>query len=147
MNEESVTRSVMEWLDGQGWEVLDYDFPGGGTGRKFRQESDCSAKNKGIVIPDIVAIKDDTCVLFEDKESDTADDYRKVVGLVRSTSLPEQMARAYPEHSINTVLAGIAYAGESHYLALAEKEGVDVVVQVDPQSGKCQIVYGTLTPK
>ena len=68
MTEEQVTKSILKWLVDSGWEILDYDFPGGGTGRKFHIGNGRSDKTKGIVIPDVIALRNDVILLFQARQ-------------------------------------------------------------------------------
>lgn len=132
MTEEQVAKAVMKWLDADGWEILDYDFPGGGTGRRFRFSDSASAadKNSGAFYPDIVAWKTGTFLLCENKASDTLSDYAKQARAKAEPTLASQLAYAYPGKAANAILTGIAFSGPFIHRAQAESAAVDFVFSV-----------------
>ena len=145
MREEQVTRTILQWLENMGWCILDYDFPGGGTGREFHLSENSSEKNKGIVIPDIIATRDGSLVLFEDKAEDTLSDYQKIRQLSSNPEFSELLRKAYPEKKIDNIIWGIGYSGTPKHLNQASSYHIDIIVQVvDVGQGKhdCSIVYG-----
>ena len=70
MSEEEVTNSIMDWLESCGWEIVSFDFPQSGTGRTLHPNPDVRehTKNKGGIIPDIVAIRNGIAAFFENKD-------------------------------------------------------------------------------
>ena len=54
MREEQVTKNILDWLEGNGWKIICYDFPQSGTGVLLHlNNSNRTEKNKGGIIPDI----------------------------------------------------------------------------------------------
>lgn len=147
MNEEQVTKAIVRWLAGAGWTILDYDFPGSGTGRPFHV-GDNGGKTKGIVIPDVIAERNGTIVLFENKSRDTTSDYRKIAKVSTNLRFGEALKNAYPAVGIKRILWAIGYYGEPKHLNLAAAAHVDIVVSVckgvDGEN-HCSIVYGNLS--
>lgn len=141
MREEQVARSVLSWLTERGWEILDYDFPGGGTGRSFHV-GEFQDKTSGLVIPDVIAIKDSTLLVMENKAKDTRSDYEKI-GRLSGSGFERLLHEAYPQRTFDHVVFGIAFSGPSRYAELAEVNGVGVVVQV-AEDGRCAIARGNL---
>lgn len=147
MTEEQVAKSILKWLADSGWEILDYDFPGGGTGRKFHVGGGMSDKTKGIVIPDIIAFKSNVILIFEDKAADTLSDYKKIKRLSESGEFRAQLEAAYSDISIVNVIWGIGYSGQQKYISLAAASNVQVVVNVSGncvENAMCNVVYGLL---
>ena len=147
MTEEQVTKSILKWLVDSGWEILDYDFPGGGTGRKFHIGNGRSDKTKGIVIPDVIALRNDVILILENKSVDTLSDYEKIKQLAESSDFRVQLEAAYPDISIVKVLWGVGYSGRQKYTSQAVNSNVNVVVNVSGNSvetASCNIVYGVL---
>ena len=147
MTEEQVKKAILKWLTDNAWEILDYDFPGGGSGRKFHVESGESDKTKGIVIPDIVAIKGGVVLICENKSVDTLSDYTKIKHLVHSNDFRAQLSLAYPDVVIEKVVWGIGYGGLPKHLAKASSSRVDVIISVvggENSSVLCNLVYGEL---
>lgn len=132
MTEEQVTKAVMEWLDRNGWEILDYDFPGGGTGRRFRFADAASRqdKNTGAFCPDVVAWRDGLFLLFENKAVDTLSDYGKQAKVKQDPTLPEQLKTAYPEKSFRGIWVALAFAVPFLHGDTADKIGIDAVLTV-----------------
>ena len=142
MTEEQVTRSVLQWLTDLGWDILDYDFPGGGTGRSFHID-DCVDKTEGIVIPDVIAFKDGVILLFEDKSVDTWTDYEKVERIAKTVKFLDLLRAAYPDKEICNIRWGIAYSGARRFIDRVKDTCIDFVVNVMPDS-KCEVVFGDL---
>ena len=67
MTEEQVTKSLLKWLSDHQWEIICFDFPQSGTGRFLHPNGDTN-KNKDTINPDIVAVKDNICLFFENKD-------------------------------------------------------------------------------
>jgi len=66
MKEEKVTKNILAWLESNGWEIISYDFPQSGTGVLLHLNSDKrTEKNKGGIIPDIIAVKNKIGVFME----------------------------------------------------------------------------------
>ncbi|MBR1835884.1 MAG: hypothetical protein IJ783_01220 [Kiritimatiellae bacterium] len=132
MTEEQVAKAVIEWLGADGWEILDYDFPGGGTGRRFRFSDAPSAadKNAGAFCPDVVAWKNGVFLLCENKAVDTLSDYAKQARAKAEPTLAAQLAAAYPGNAVNAILTGIAFSGPFIHRAQAESADVDFVFSV-----------------
>ena len=141
MREEQVARSALSWLTGRGWKILDYDFPGGGTGRSFHV-GEFHDKTSGLVIPDVIAIKDSTLLVMENKAKDTRSDYEKI-GRLAGLGFERLLHDAYPQRAFDHVVFGIAFSGPFRYAELAAANGVGVVVQV-AGDGNCAIVYGNI---
>jgi hypothetical protein len=52
-----VTKTILSYLSSKGWNIVAYDFPQSGTGIMLHPDRNYSEKNKGGIIPDIVAVK------------------------------------------------------------------------------------------
>ncbi len=138
MSEEQVTRSVLSWLAAHGWEILDYDFPGGGTGRSFHVGG-LSGKAAGIVIPDVVAWRRSCVLVMENKAKDTKTDYDKICRLSDGADFLRLLREAYPARPIDRMIWGVAFSGSPHYLTLAKSAGVGLVLQVKDDR-TCRVV-------
>lgn len=139
MSEEQVTRAVLSWLAAHGWEILDYDFPGGGTGRSFHVGG-MAGKNAGIVIPDVIAWKDSRVLVMENKARDTKSDYDKIRRLSGDMDFQAQLRKAYPAKPIDRIFWGIAFSGQPRYLMMASGAGVGLVLRVT-EDRTCQVEY------
>lgn len=144
MSEEQVTRAVLSWLTAHGWEILDYDFPGGGTGRSFHV-GEVAGKNAGIVIPDVIAWKDSSVLVMENKAKDTKSDYDKIHRLSGNEDFLSQLRKTYPTKQMGRILFGIAFSGPPRYLKMASDMGVGLVLRVD-EDRTCQVEYAEDLP-
>ena len=140
MFEESVTKAILVWLKETGWTVLDYDFPGGGTGRKFHMGGASSSKTKDIWIPDIVAVKNGAFLLFENKRVDTLSDYAKIRDVSRNPRLVSELSAAYPQEDVKTISFGIGFSGPARYADRIPESGANLVVAVGNDSS-VQVLY------
>ena len=80
MTEEKVTIAILLYLENNGWEVVTYDYPQSGTGRVIHPNIGVreDTKNKGAIIPDIIAVRNGNAVYFENKNRFYALDFDKV---------------------------------------------------------------------
>lgn len=78
MTEEQVTKSLLHYLTDNGWHIVCFDFPQSGTGRILHPNNANSQKNKDSIIPDIVAVKNNISLFFENKDRYYFPDYEKV---------------------------------------------------------------------
>lgn len=132
MTEERVTKTAMDWLSARGWEILDYDFPGGGTGRRFRFSDAGSSrdKNAGTFCPDIVAWKDGSIILFENKAIETLSDFGKQAKVRGDPSIRDQLASAYPGKRFVDVFVALSFSGTFKRQEEAKSFGIDFVLTV-----------------
>ena len=79
MREEKVTKIILDWLEENGWTIICYDFPQSGTGVLLHlNNSNRTEKNKGGIIPDIIAVKHDAALFFENKDRFYEPDFEKL---------------------------------------------------------------------
>lgn len=96
ITEESVTKCLLNWLVGLGWDIVAFDFPQSGTGLVLHpDEANRSAgtKNQGAIIPDIIARKAGRFVFFENKDRFVAEDFAKLHAIKASGSHGKAIAR------------------------------------------------------
>lgn len=102
MTEEQLTKTILDWLETNGWKIICFDFPQSGTGVSLHPNEDVrTTKNKGAIIPDIVAIKGKTVVFFENKDRFVLSDFEKVSELRTTTDYSA---------SIKKLLNGLTYS-------------------------------------
>lgn len=102
MTEEEITLAIMEWLSHHGWNIISFDFPQSGAGKAIHPNNlGKSNKNKGSIIPDIIAIKKGKVVFFENKDRFLLSDFEKVHHLRQTTDY---------SNAINNLLKGYAYS-------------------------------------
>jgi hypothetical protein len=102
ITEEQLTKALLIKLEAHGWRIICFDFPHSGTGIVLHPNNQTgSSKNKGSVIPDIVAIKKQTVLFFENKDKFDLSDIIKVQSLRENKRF---------SRSINQLLAGSKYS-------------------------------------
>ncbi|MHB1147492.1 MAG: hypothetical protein ACYC01_07855 [Lutibacter sp.] len=79
MREEKVTKNILDWLEENDWTIICYDFPQSGTGVLLHLNNvNRTEKNKGGIIPDIIAVKGKTALFFENKDRFYEPDFNKL---------------------------------------------------------------------
>ncbi len=76
MREENVTILLIEWLKMNNWKIVAFDYPGSGTGIRLHKNG-TRFKNKDTIVPDIVAVRDDVALFFENKDRFYKKDFEK----------------------------------------------------------------------
>ena len=108
LTEEKVTKSLLNWLAGNDWEVICYDFPQSGTGICLHPNIELrTTKNKDSFIPDIVAYKGGTVVFFENKDRFVLEDFNKVNNLRSSSIYSESITNLLKEIDCKQIAYGI----------------------------------------
>ena len=107
MTEERVTKLIIQYLIDSAWEIVAYDFPQSGTGKMLHPDDSISEKNKGGIIPDIVAVKDGICLFFENKDRIVFDDFNKINALRSENAYTKAIAAMLTEYSIQQIFFGI----------------------------------------
>lgn len=77
ITEEFVTTKLISWLKLNMWQILCFDFPQSGTGYSLKPVNNKS-KNKNVIIPDIVGVKNGCGILFENKDRFYLKDFNKI---------------------------------------------------------------------
>lgn len=146
IKEENVTKSLISWLEENGWQIIAYDFPQSGTGIILHPNSDAKvSKTKDSFIPDIIAYKHDTAVFFENKNRFVAKDFDKVNRLRHTTTYSNAIKNLFgppPQHIGYGI--GIPYTAKNLLKALAQQDKVDFIILVNDTYGKADIVYDRL---
>ena len=141
MREEHVTKAILQHLMDRGWIIVCYDFPQSGAGRALHPDSEMS-KTRGIIVPDVVAVKDGIALYLEDKDRYCYADYVKVHKVVGGNSYRQAFSDLLAGYAVRRMVCGIgmpveAFVGE----AVINAALVDVVLGVD-ENGSVRRVYG-----
>lgn len=130
MREEQVTKAILKWLIDNNWEIVCFDFPQSGTGR-FLHPNETVEKNKGSINPDIVAVKNNTCVFFENKDRHYHLDFEKINDLIVYDDYSDAINELLNGYIIKHLYYGIGIP-ESKFTtsAVADCELVDFVIGV-----------------
>lgn len=144
MTEERITKTILKWLKEADWDIVCFDFPQSGTGRLLHPNSNASAKNKGSINPDIVAVKNNICVFFENKDRFYYPDYEKVNMLRTTDDYSDDISALLAKHKIDKIFYGIGLPKGKHKKKSIESTGlVDFIVGVE-ESGKIEILYSCI---
>lgn len=107
MREEQVTKSILSWLIQANWEIVCFDFPQSGTGKILHPDHSIHEKNKASIIPDIVAVKDNVCVFFENKDRLYYPDFEKMNNLILHNDYSQAIEQLLSNYSIDQIYYGI----------------------------------------
>lgn len=114
MTEEQVTKAILQYLQNNGWHIVCFDFPQSGTGRVLHPNNADGEKNKDSIIPDIVAVKNDIVLFFENKDRFYLPDYKKVNELIVNNHFTSAIGNLLSEYNIENIYYGIGLPTEKH---------------------------------
>ena len=139
MTEEMVTKAILGFLMGRGWKIVSFDYPQSGTGRALHPRGSCS-KTGGVLIPDVVAIKEGIGIYLENKDHYCPDDFSKVASVLRTKDYAESFANVLGVDQ-ETMLGGIGLP-ESRCGSISEEDTklVDFILKVR-EGGLVDIYY------
>ncbi len=138
MREENVTKAIIDWLDDNNWVIVCYDFPQSGTGVLLRQNNENRAsKNKGSVIPDIVAVKDGIALFFENKDRFYKPDFDKLNKIKTNGNYSKSLEELLFSYNIRTIYYGVGLPGLAKEIekSKAHIEKVDFVISTTDDKG------------
>lgn len=108
MREERVTINILSWLEENGWQIVCYDFPQSGTGILLHPNGDNrTEKNKGGIIPDIIAVKDNIALFFENKDRFYQPDFDKLFEIKTENNFSDSLNQLLSGFSISKIVYGI----------------------------------------
>ncbi len=108
MREERVTINILSWLEENGWQIVCYDFPQSGTGILLHPNGDNrTEKNKGGIIPDIIAVKDKIALFFENKDRFYQPDFDKLFEIKTENNFSDSLNQLLSGFSISKIVYGI----------------------------------------
>lgn len=108
MREERVTINILNWLEENGWQIVCYDFPQSGTGILLHPNGDNrTEKNKGGIIPDIIAVKDNIALFFENKDRFYQPDFDKLFEIKTENNFSDSLNQLLSGFSISKIVYGI----------------------------------------
>lgn len=136
MKEEKVTKEILKKLQAFGWEILCYDFPQSGTGRLLHPND--RGSNEPSINPDIIAVKDNVCLFFENKERYYYKDFQKQNNLIVNNQYTKDIAKILGPYKIDYIYYGIGLWKTSYGVAAKENQQmVDFIVSVDDSCRVC----------
>jgi hypothetical protein len=111
ITEEQTTKAILDWLESRGWQIICFDFPQSGTGLSLHPNIELrTTKNKGALIPDIVAIRKDVVVFFENKDRFVLDDLLKVNYLRTNSDYSNSIKKLLTTFKYRDIFYGIGLA-------------------------------------
>lgn len=111
LREENVTLNVIGWLIENKWEIITFDYPKSGTGIMLHPNVENKIeKNKDGVIPDIVAVKNNCALFFENKENFYLLDFEKLYEIKTKSNYSDSLDQLLKGHNIKNIIYGIAIA-------------------------------------
>lgn len=139
IKEEEVTKRILKWLVETGWEIICFDFPQSGTGRQLHPNIRTN-QTDGVIIPDIVAIKNGTVLDFENKDRFVLEDFEKILMLRTSNNYSDDWERLLQGKTHNHIYygAGMPYNLNNYKKAESSSSMVDFIVYLK-EDGSFQI--------
>ena len=110
LKEEDITKYLISLLKVKGFEIFSYDFPQSGTGYCIRPNATTVMhKNINYWIPDIIAIKNDTLFLFENKDHYSLSDIRKLQNILENKTHSEGLDKLMQKTSTSVFHVILGY--------------------------------------
>jgi hypothetical protein len=144
LNEETITKLILVWLQQNDWEIVCYDFPQSGTGFVLHPNAELreETKNKGSIIPDIIAVKGNIGVLFENKDRFVLSDFEKINERKAQNNYSNSLNNLLKDFEIENVFFGIGLPFQNNYLGKISENTrlIDFVILVD-EDNKIKVGY------
>lgn len=134
MREERVTINILNWLEENGWQIVCYDFPQSGTGILLHPNGDDrTEKNKGGIIPDIIAVKEDIALFFENKDRFYQPDFDKLFEIKTENNFSDSLSQLLSGFGINKMVYGIGIPEEKKHLekSKTQLDKIDFLITTD----------------
>ena len=131
ITEEKVTKVILNWLESNSWKIICFDFPQSGTGISLHLNQELrTTKNKGAFIPDIVAIKNEIVVFFENKDRFVLNDFLKVQELKQTRNYTFSIDKLLKEYVYSKIYygVGLAYTSKTEEKAQEHLDKIDFAV-------------------
>lgn len=111
LREENVTLNIIKWLVDNKWEIITFDYPKSGTGIMLHANvENKTEKNKGGIIPDIIAVKGNCALFFENKDRFYEPDFDKLNEIKMESNYSDSLDQLLKGHTIKNIVYGIAIA-------------------------------------
>ena len=109
MREEKVTITMLKWLQSNDWQIVCFDFPQSGTGVSLHPNQNIreKTKNKGAIIPDIIANKNGKSLFFENKDRFVLSDFEKINHIKLSGEYSNSLTDLLKNYPTDTIYYGI----------------------------------------
>ena len=144
MKEERVTINILNWLENNGWKIICYDFPQSGTGILLHPNSEehRTTKNKGGIIPDILAARNSVALYFENKDRFVLSDFEKIIEIKTSNIFSNSLNTILSDFNVTNVFYGIGIPAIEKYIikSLEKIDGIDFLISTN-ENGEVQIDF------
>ncbi len=134
MREETVTKSILTWLEANNWKIICFDFPQSGTGVLLHpNNNNRTEKNKGGIIPDIIAVKDNTALFFENKDRFYQPDFDKLFEIKTENNYSDSLNQLLDGFSISKLVYGIGIPEEKKHIEKSntQLDKIDFLITTD----------------
>ena len=144
MREERVTINILKWLEVNGWKIVCFDFPQSGTGVLFHPNTkeNRNFKNKGGIIPDILATRDSIALFFENKDRFVLSDFEKIKEVKSLGNYSNSLNNILSDFNITNIFYGIGIPAIEKYItkSLENIKGIDFLISTN-EGGEVQINF------
>jgi hypothetical protein len=141
LREEDVTKAVISWLKNKDWKIICYDFPQSGTGKILHSNNHQGTKNKDSIIPDIVAIKRNSVVFFEDKDRFVLSDFKKIEKIKLENNYSDSIKKLLLPYKYKKIFYGIGLPVTIKNKANIFKNRIKVDFIIDSDGNTVNINY------
>ena len=134
MREETVTKGILHWLTENDWLIICYDFPQSGTGVLLHlNNTNRTDKNKGGIIPDIIAVKNDIALFFENKDRFYEPDFNKLSEIKTQLNYSEALNDLLSGFEIENIYYGIGLPTIKKEIKKSELhlDKIDFLISID----------------
>jgi len=141
MSEEQITKAFLKWLESENWELVCFDFPQSGTGRMLHPNNSENHKNKDAIIPDIVVVRNEVALFFENKDRFYYSDFQKVDRLRNTDHYSDSIQSLLETYNVKKTYFGIGGPKERKFEknAMEYTDMVDFIVMTDGK--RCETIY------
>ena len=144
MKEERVTINILNWLESNGWKIICYDFPQSGTGVLLHPNSDenRTTKNKGGIIPDILASRNSVALFFENKDRFVLSDFEKIKEIKTLGKYSNSLNTILSDFNVTSIYYGIGIPAIEEYIkkSIENIDGIDFLIS-SLENGGVQINF------
>ena len=135
MREEKVTINLLKWLESQGWSIICHDFPQSGTGLMIHPNSNANQneKNKGGIIPDIIAVRNSEAAYFENKDRFVKSDFAKLKEIKLSGNYSEGLNDLLKKYGVTKINYGVGIPSLTKEIDKSKEhlDGIDFLLSAD----------------
>ena len=136
MSEEQVTKIILEWLINNNWKIISFDFPQSGTGKHLHPNKIIrlsGTKNEKTFIPDIIAVKNNIALFFENKNRFFLDDFIKLYNIKTKNIYSEAIDKLLAIYKVDKIYYGVGAINNKKFIEQSSNQldYVDFIVLID----------------